>query len=259
MSECGSERGVEDVETWLRTVDTPKLMRLALERHFPEHLVDEILRGGMRRPRSARQEVAVLFSDIRGYTAMTEGLGPEEVVEVLNEWFTEATRAIRKHGGVVDKFIGDAVMALFGVPEPRPDAAADAVRAALEMRDALATMNMRNLALGGKEIGIGVGVDSGEAVVGYIGSHLRQSYTAIGDTVNTASRLESATKEHHCDILISGAVEAVQRAFGVAETRFVGKLKLKGREREEPAYRVLGRLIPNDPRSIDPNHREVRR
>ena len=242
MSQCGSERGVEDVEEWLRTVDTPKLTRLALERHFPEYLVQELLDGRMGKPRSTRQEVAVLFSDIRDYTTMTEGLGPEEVVEILNEWFTEATRAIRKHGGVVDKFIGDAIMALFGIPEPRPDAAADAVRAALEMRDALATLNMRNLALGGKEIRIGIGIDCGEAVVGYLGSHLRQSYTAIGDTVNTASRLESATKEHHCDILISGAVEAVQRSFRVAETRFEGKLKLKGREEEEPAYRVLGLL-----------------
>ncbi len=241
MSQCGSERGVEDVEEWLRTVDTPKLTRLALERHFPEHLIEEILGGKMRRPRSTRQEVAVLFSDIRDYTTMTEGLGPEEVVEILNEWFEEATRAIRKHGGVVDKFIGDAVMALFGIPESRPEAAADAVRAALEMRDVLATLNMRNRALGGKEIRIGIGIDCGEAVVGYIGSHLRQSYTAIGDTVNTASRLESMTKDR-CDVLISGSVEAAQRSFQVAETRFEGKLKLKGRDEEEPAYRVLGLL-----------------
>src|SRR4051812_8691078 len=120
FSQCGSERGVEDVEDWLRTVDTPKLTRLDLEPHFPEHLVEELLGGRMRRPHSARQEVAVLFCDIRDYTTLTEGLGPEEVVEVLNEWFEEATRAIRKHGGVVDKFIGDAVMALFGIPEAGP-------------------------------------------------------------------------------------------------------------------------------------------
>jgi adenylate cyclase len=188
----------------------------------------------------------VLFSDIRDYTTLTEGLRPEEVVDILNEWFEEATRAIHKYGGVVDKFIGDAVMALFGIPEARPDAAADAVRAALEMRDSLATLNMRNRALGGKEIRIGIGIDCGEAVVGYIGSHLRQSYTAIGDTVNTASRLESMTKDR-CDILISGAVEAAQRPFQVAETRFEVKLKLKGRDEEEPAYRVLGLLDTRRP------------
>jgi adenylate cyclase len=232
LSRCGSERGVEDAEEWLRTVDTPKLTRLVLEDSS----------GYRERREYKRQEVAVLFSDIRDYTTLTEGLGPEEVVEILNEWFEEATRAIRKHGGVVDKFIGDAVMALFGVPEPRPDAAADAVRAALEMRDALASLNMRNHALGVREIRIGIGIDCGEAVVGYIGSHLRQSYTAIGDTVNTASRLESMTKVLRCDILISGAVDAVQRSFHVAETRFEGKLKLKGRSEEEPAYTVLASL-----------------
>jgi class 3 adenylate cyclase len=240
LSECGAERGVQDVEDWLRTVDTPRLMRLALERHFPDWLVEEILSGRMARPQTRKQEVTVLFSDVRGYTTLTEGLGAEQVVEILNEWFAEATRAIRRHGGVVDKFIGDAVMALFGVPEPRDDAAADAVRAALEMRDALAALNMRNKALGRREFRIGIGVDRGEAVVGFIGSHLRQSYTAIGDTVNTASRLESATKEHRCDVLISGAVEEAQRRHGVAETQFVGRLKLKGRAEEEPAYRVLG-------------------
>jgi class 3 adenylate cyclase/tetratricopeptide (TPR) repeat protein len=240
LSECGSERGVDDVKDWLRTVDTPKLIQLALERHFPEYLVEEILSSRMRRPRTRTQEVAVLFSDVRDYTTLTEGLGAEQIVELLNEWFTEATRAIRRHRGVVDKFIGDAVMALFGVPEPREDAAADAVRAALEMRDALAAMNMLNEALGGREIRIGIGIDCGKAVVGFIGSHLRQSYTAIGDTVNTASRLESATKEYRCDTLISGAVEEVQQRFHVAETQFVGKLRLKGRTQEEPAYKVLG-------------------
>ncbi len=242
LSECGSERGVQDVEDWLRTVDAPKLMSLALEQHFPPWLVEGILGGHLRRPPSRKQEVAVLFSDVRDYTTLTEGLGAESIVALLNEWFAEATRAIRRHGGVVDKFIGDAVMALFGVPEPHGDAASQAVRAALAMRDALATMNMRQTVLGGREIQVGIGIDCGEAVVGFIGSHLRQSYTAIGDAVNTASRLESATKEHGCDILISGSVEEVQRAQRVAETRFVGRLKLKGKGQEVAAYAVLGHL-----------------
>jgi class 3 adenylate cyclase len=241
LSECGAERGVEDVEQWLRTVDAPGLTRLALERHVPPWLVEEILGGRMRRPESRRQELAVLFSDVRDYTALTEGLPPEQVVELLNEWFAEATRVLRRHGGVVDKFIGDAVMALFGVPTPRDDAAADAVRAALELRDALAAMNLRQQALGGREIRVGIGIDHGEAVVGFIGSHLRQSYTAIGDVVNTAARLEAATKDHPgCDILISGAVEAVQQRLEVAETQFVGHLSLKGKGRRVAAYHVLG-------------------
>src|SRR5207248_6909987 len=114
--------------------------------------------------------------------------------------------------------------ALFGVPEPRESMAADAVRAALELRDALDAINMRHRFLGLREIRIGIGIDQGEAVLGFIGSHLRQSYTAIGDVVNTAARLESATKEVGCDILISDRVDAVQRRSAVAETQYVGRL-----------------------------------
>ena len=117
LHECGDERGVTDLEDWLRTVDSPALIHLALEQHFPDFLVESIL-GRLGRPPTRNQEVTVLFSDIRDYTALTEGLPAEKVVELLNEWFTEATRVIRRHRGVVDKFIGDAVMALFGVPEP---------------------------------------------------------------------------------------------------------------------------------------------
>jgi class 3 adenylate cyclase len=239
-----SEQGVQDVENWLRTVDAPGLTRLALEQHFPPWLIGDVLSGRMRRTRATRQPIAVLFSDVRDYTTMTEGLGPELVVEILNEWFAEATRVIRRHGGWIDKFIGDAVMALFGVPEPRDDAAASAVSAALELRDALAAINMRQKALGKREIRVGIGVDSGDAVVGFVGSHLRQSYTAIGDTVNTAARLESATRDQNCEILISAAVEEVQRRHGVAESRFVGALELKGKGQGVPTYEVLGPQVP---------------
>ena len=135
LCECGAEHGVEEVERRLRTVNAPGLTRLALERHFPSWLVADVLSGKMNRPSPKRQVITVLFSDIRDYTPMTAGLSPEEVVELLNEWFTEATRTIRRHGGVVDKFIGDAVMALFGVPESHEDDdAGAAVLAALEMR-----------------------------------------------------------------------------------------------------------------------------
>lgn len=243
LCECGAEHGVEEVERWLRTVDAPGLTRLALERHFPSWLVEDVLSGKMNRPSPKRQVITVLFSDIRDYTPMTAGLTPEEVVELLNEWFTEATRAIRRHGGVVDKFIGDAVMALFGVPESHEDEdAAAAIRAALDMREALSAMNLRHEALRLRTIRIGVGIDRGEAVVGFIGSHLRHSFTAIGDVVNTAARLEAATKDHACDILISESVERAQRLFKVAETRFVGRLDLKGITHGVPAYHVLGPL-----------------
>jgi class 3 adenylate cyclase/tetratricopeptide (TPR) repeat protein len=242
LSECGSERGVQDVEDWLRIVDTPNLMRLALERHFPSWLIDDMLDGRLRKPPSCSQPIVVLFSDIRDFTALTEGLGADQIVQLLNEWFSEVARIIRRNGGFVDKFIGDAVMAVFGVPEPRATMAADAVGAALQMRDALDAINMRHRFLGSREIKVGIGIDLGEAVIGFIGSHLKQSYTAIGDVVNTASRLESATKEVGCDILISDRVDAVQRRAGVAETQFIGRLPLKGKVEAVSAFQVVGPL-----------------
>jgi adenylate cyclase len=242
LSECGLDRGVQDVEDWLRTVDAPNLVRLALERHFPSWLIDDMLDGRLRKPPSRTQSIVVLFSDIRDYTALTEGMEAEKVVQLLNEWFSEVAMIVRRHGGFVDKFIGDAVMALFGVPEPRESMAADAVTAALAMRDVLDTVNMRHRFLGNPELRIGIGIDQGDAVVGFIGSHLRQSYTAIGDVVNTAARLETATKEVKCDILISDRVDQGQRKAGVAETQFVGRLQLKGLDRTVPAFEVVGPL-----------------
>jgi class 3 adenylate cyclase/tetratricopeptide (TPR) repeat protein len=231
LSLCGAERSVHDVEQWLRTVDQPNLTRFALQRHLPEHLIDQILNGELTVPKPRNQELAVLFCDIRDYTQISEGMQPEEIFELINEWFSEATVAIQQHGGIIDKFIGDAVMALFGVPDEQPDAPARAVRAALEMREALAAMNRRQHALGGKVIRVGIGIHCGSAAVGFLGSHLRQSFTVIGDVVNTASRLESSTKQFSgCDILISQQVEDVQNRFGVAQTSSLGVVELKGKQ-----------------------------
>jgi class 3 adenylate cyclase len=241
LAECGSERGVADIEEWLRTVDAPGLTRLALQRHVPGYLVEEVLSGRMARPKPTRQEVTVLFCDARNYTHLSEGLEPEMVVELLNEWFGVATRAIRRHGGIVDKFIGDAIMAVFGVPEPRADDAGRAVRAALEMRDALASLNLRRHALGLKQIEVGIGINTGPAVVGFIGSHSQQSFAAIGDVTNTASRIESKTRDFPgCDILIGETTEAIQQQLAVAETTYLGLAELKGKGQKVPVYQVLG-------------------
>jgi class 3 adenylate cyclase len=247
LSECGADEGVSDVEQWLRRVDSPALTRLALERHLPRHLVENILSGRLTTDRLVRRRpVAVLFCDLRGFTTMSEEMEPEEVVSILNDWFAEATRAVHRHGGIVDKFIGDCVMALFGVSRAdgagdAEQAAADAVRAALALRELLAAHNLRSEALGGRVLQIGVGVHVGEAVVSFIGSHLRLSYTAIGDVVNVASRLESKTRDYTGrDILISQAAEDGQRRHGVAETRYVDLAQLKGHSKMR-IYEVLGR------------------
>lgn len=140
------------------------------------------------------KEVIVFFSDIRGFTSFSEKRSPEEVVEMLNEYFAIMVRIINSHGGVVDKFIGDAIMAVWGAPRHTDKDAHNAVRACLEMRKALAALNERRIRRGHTEIFIGIGLHAGTAISGTIGSDERMEYTVIGNTVNTASRIEASTK-----------------------------------------------------------------
>lgn len=139
------------------------------------------------------REITVLFSDIRGFTTLSEKSTPEQVVELLNAYFTVQSGAVFKHTGTLDKYIGDAIMAFWGAPAEQPDHALKAVAAAMEMSDCLEQFRQHAGGLG-KELEIGIGVHSGQAVVGFIGSDNKQDYTAIGDTVNLASRIEGQTK-----------------------------------------------------------------
>ncbi len=154
------------------------------------------------------KDVVVFFSDIRGFTAFSEKRSPEEVVEMLNEYFGVMVKIINSHGGVVDKFIGDAIMAVWGVPKSSDRDAHQAVRACLEMRKALEGLNERRIAREQPPINIGMGLHAGHAISGTIGSDERMEYTVIGNTVNTASRIEASTKAFGADLLISDTVIA---------------------------------------------------
>jgi class 3 adenylate cyclase len=172
---------------------------------FQKLLVEDRIRlGGERVP------VTVFFSDIRSFTNTSESMAPEQVVEFLNEYMSEMVAVIEKHGGVVDKYVGDAIMAIWGLPEANPSVdAQNAVRACLEMRERLVLLNERRKLRGQNPIQIGMGLNSGEVVAGNIGSPSRMEYTVIGDTVNTASRMESLTKEMGTDFLINESTVAL--------------------------------------------------
>jgi adenylate cyclase len=241
LHDFGAEQAITEQERWLQAVDSPSLTRLALLQHLPNFVVQEVLSGGLRRVPSRTQEVAILFSDIRDYSTLSEGLSAEEVFRLLTEWLTEATRVVQRHNGVVDKFIGDAIMAVFGVPDERDAAAADAVRAALDLREELAAFNLRQKLLKRRVLRIGVGIDAGKVEAGFVGSHRRQSYTVIGDPVNAASCLEGATKDRQCDILISSGVHARQKKYQAAETVYAGQIVVKGRKEPVETFRVIGR------------------
>ncbi len=181
-------------------------------------------------------KVTILFSDIRGFTSISEKMDAQELVGLLNEYFTEMVGIIMEEDGVVDKYIGDAVMAVFGAPVPKPDDAVRAVRAAIRMRQELVKLNERLAARGIPALKTGIGLHTGEVVAGNIGSEKRMEYTVIGDAVNLASRLESNTKELGVNILISE--DTYNLVKDTCKAHAVKEITVKGRKQPVMTYAV---------------------
>ncbi|NCN89602.1 MAG: adenylate/guanylate cyclase domain-containing protein, partial [Gallionella sp.] len=192
------------------------------------HVVQELVaHGGLSRAGESRQ-VSVLFSDIRGFTTLSEKRTPEQVVELLNRYFSLQVEVIFRHGGSLDKFIGDAIMAFWGAPLDDPEHARHAVEAALEMGEVLQRFR-HELGEADANFDVGIGIHSGPAVVGLIGSEQRREYTAIGDTVNLASRIEGLTKGVSRILVSRDTMQACGDAFAFQS---FGSYKVKGREQE---------------------------
>jgi adenylate cyclase len=183
-----------------------------------------------------RRELSILFSDIRGFTSISEANEPEEVVEMLNEYLTRMVDILLAHGGTLDKFIGDAVMGFWNAPAPDPNHAQHAVACAVEMVEETARLRAEWEASGKASIRIGVGVNTGEAVAGNIGSERVFGYTVIGDAVNLASRLESKNKDYVTEIIISEFTMA--RIGGDFQTVYLDEVKVKGKEKAVKIYEV---------------------
>jgi adenylate cyclase len=220
-----------------------------LRRHFAQYVSPEVVkqiveRGGVALE-GRQQRVTVLFSDIRGFTTLSEGSEPVALVRQLNEYLSAMTEVILRHGGMVDKFIGDGILALFGAPLEDDRAAARAARAALAMVARLEALNRSWEAQGRPRLQIGIGLHSGVAVVGNVGSDLKREYTAIGDTVNTASRVEARTKESierfAVPILISEETRSELQRLGLAaDTAFMSEDTLKGKSQATRLYLLRG-------------------
>jgi class 3 adenylate cyclase len=227
--QCGAAALAEEYRRAVEEVREREFARRLLERYLDARVVVRLLARPERRiADSIDQVAAILFSDIRGYTTLSEKLSPHEVVSMLNEHFGAMSEEVQRFGGVIDKFIGDAIMVVFGDPGcPRADDAARAAQAAVAMVRRRQAMNQDREAAGLPPIHIGVGVHVGPIIMGHIGSRHRLAYTVIGDPVNVAARLEAATKEHGRPILIS---EEVARAPGQSlPVEEIGELTLKGR------------------------------
>ena len=185
-------------------------IRQMFAQYVPPDVVSELVaHPELMRLGGETRELTVMFTDLANFTGLSERLDPQRTVAVLTEYFNTMTAIVHRHHGTVDKFIGDAVMAFWGAPLPVPDHARHAVAAAIEMQKAMAAMVARLQAQGLPPIGMRIGLHSGPAVVGNIGSETRFSYTAIGDTVNLAARLEGANKAFGTDILISASTAAL--------------------------------------------------
>ena len=210
-------------------------------------LRDEVHLGGQK------QDVTILFSDLRNFTAQSELMQPEDVVEFLNRYFTRMVQCINEKSGIVDKFIGDAIMALWGTPVPTENDTEMAIDAALAMRKAIADFNDENRGSALQNVQMGCGINTGPVIAGQIGSPDRMEYTVIGDTVNLASRIESLNKPFGTDILITE--NAYKRVKGVYDCVPMEKIRVKGKKGIIQVYAVLGRTDDNNRlRSIEDLH-----
>jgi adenylate cyclase len=219
-------------------------LRNVFRRYVSPQVAEEVLAGGVDFGEPAEREVVVLFADIRGYTTLTEGLPPRILVEqVLNRYFTAMTEAMYRHDGTIDKFMGDGIIGLFGVPIARPDDVQRSLFAAVEMQRAFAELRKAWRIELGREIGIGIGLSYGPAVVGNIGSEQRLDYTVIGDVVNTASRLNGLAEAG--EIVISHSlVDALEPGTTLPGTLHArGPVVLKGKQEPHQVYHIVYELI----------------
>lgn len=225
-------------------------VRQIFQKYVPQEVIDRFFRNPESMLVGENREIAVLFSDIRGFTTISEAMEPDHLVEALNRYFSTMVDRIIDRGGVIDKYIGDAIMAIFGAPVQHENDAGQAVLAGLDMLDAVAPFNEKQAELGQQPFNIGVGLDYGMVTVGNIGTERKMDYTVIGDRVNVASRLEGLTKKYHQPLLFTEAL--AEPAAGVAMVRRVAKVAVKGRlggleiltasrslsEREEKGWRL---------------------
>ncbi|MCC6414812.1 MAG: HAMP domain-containing protein [Opitutaceae bacterium] len=203
-------------------------VRDLLDKNVSPEIAAQLLRDGAVLGGEERV-VTVLFADLRGFTTLSETLPPRELIALLNRFLERMSAEIERHGGVIDKFIGDAIMAIFGAPVAQTDAADQALRAALAMERALSDFNIELLAEGRPALAIGIGINTAPVVAGNIGSHRRLNYSVVGDGVNVAARLEALTRhaEYRTTILVSDAT--LSAGTGHYQTRNLGAVIVKGR------------------------------
>jgi adenylate cyclase len=227
----------ESFNQMARSLREKEMIKHAFTRYVAREVVEEILKDPEHLVLTGeRREATVLFCDIRGFTPLSERMSPEDVVLLLNEFYALMIETVFKHDGTLDKFLGDAVMAVFGAPIAHPDHAVRAVRTAIAMQEGITALNEARAKEGKERIQVGIGVSVGEVVAGTVGSGERMEYTVIGDSVNLASRLESNAKPGR--ILISE--RTYDKVRNLVEVVPLGPIKVKGKEEQVEVFELVG-------------------
>jgi len=241
-------RGLEDEPLGcvlaFEDITAEKRVRGAMARYMAKEVVDRLLEDNSFSLGGESVVATVLFSDIRRFTSLAEGMSAQSVVELLNEYFTDMVEVIFKRSGVLDKYIGDAIMAVFGAPVKSGRHADDAVLTAVEMQRALHELNQRRIERGQETIEIGLGLATGEMLSGSVGSEKRLEYTVIGDSVNLASRLEGANKHYGTGILLAGATAELLVDEHVL--RKVDLIRVKGRQTPVEVFEALDYMVETE-------------
>jgi adenylate cyclase len=222
----------------IEDITEEKRVRATMARYMTAEVAEQVLAEGESVLGGRSQNATILFSDIKGFTQIAESIGAPETVSMLNEYFTEMVELVFEYNGILDKYIGDAIMAVFGTPFPSLEDADNAVKVAIRMQQVLAALNQRRRVQGRPEFEIRIGVNSGDVVAGNIGSARRMDYTVIGDGVNIAARLESANKQLGTSILISGSTRDLLR--GEYRLRELDLIGIKGKVEPLPLLEVRG-------------------
>ena len=207
-----------------------------LSRFLPRQVVERVLASGGVALEPVQREVTILFSDIRSFTTMSESMAPRQVLEFLDEYFGHMGQIVRGHEGMLNKFLGDGLLAVWGVPDTQDDHAERAVKAALDMRRKLVELNEHWVREGRAELKIGIGIHTGVVAAGMLGGADQREYTVISDAVNLASRIESLTKGLQTDLLVSQST--IDGCKGKFAGERVGEEKVKGRDAPVVVYKL---------------------
>jgi len=213
--------------------------------YVPPELVEEMSKNPSRYSLEAeKREMTVLFTDVRGFTTISESLNPKDLSDLMNTFLTEMTTIVHKHRGTIDKYMGDAMMAFWGAPVADENHALHAVEASLEMISALVTVNKIFQQRDWPIINIGIGLNTGEMNVGNMGSEFRMAYTAMGDAVNLGSRLEGLTKQYGAPIIVSETTVQAVKDYAYRE---IDRVRVKGKTEPVTIYEPLGPVAEIDP------------